>query len=84
MATGLSHWDRIIRGDSSRCLSKMKKTKIIQLAAVEKAIAEKYGKDAAQDIRGEWSDEKEKEYLRTNQKQSTKNKVKAQKKNTLK
>ncbi len=34
-----------------------------QIAAVEKAIAEKYGKDAAQDIRGEWGDEKEKEYL---------------------
>ena len=25
--------------------------------------AAKYGKDAAQDIRGEWGDEKEKEYL---------------------
>ena len=33
------------------------------IAAIEKAIAEKYGKDAAQDIRGEWGDEKEKEYL---------------------
>jgi hypothetical protein len=34
-----------------------------QLAAVEKAIAEKYGKTAAQDIRGDWNDVKEKEYL---------------------
>ena len=33
------------------------------IAAVEKAIAEKYGKDAAQDIRADWGDEKEKEYL---------------------
>ena len=33
------------------------------IAAVEKAIAEKYGKDTAQDIRGEWTDEKEKEYI---------------------
>ena len=33
------------------------------IAAVEKAIAEKYGKDAAQDIRGGWGEEKEKEYL---------------------
>ena len=33
------------------------------IAAVEKAIAEKYGKDAAQDIRGDWGEEKEKEYL---------------------
>ena len=33
------------------------------IAAVEKAIAKKYGKDAAQDIRGEWGEEKEKEYL---------------------
>ena len=34
-----------------------------QIAAIEKAIAEKYGKDTAQDIRGDWGDEKEKEYL---------------------
>lgn len=34
-----------------------------QIAAVEKAIAEKYGKEAAQDIRGDWSEEKEKQYL---------------------
>ena len=31
-----------------------------QIAAVEKAIAEKYGKDAAQDIRGEWATKKKK------------------------
>ena len=33
------------------------------IAAVEKAISEKYGKDAAQDVRGDWSEQKEKEYL---------------------
>jgi len=34
-----------------------------QVAAVEKAVAEKYGKDAVQDFRSTWSPEKEKEYL---------------------
>jgi hypothetical protein len=33
------------------------------VAAVEKAISEKYGKTAAQDFRGDWHPEKEKEYL---------------------
>ena len=33
------------------------------LAAVEKAIAEKYGKDTVQDFRNEWAEDKEKEYL---------------------
>jgi len=33
------------------------------LAAVEKAIAEKYGKDTVQDFRNEWAEAKEKEYL---------------------
>ena len=33
------------------------------LAAVEKAIAEKYGKNTVQDFRNEWADNKEKEYL---------------------
>ena len=33
------------------------------IAAVEKAISEKYGKDAAQDIRSQWDDKREKEYL---------------------
>ena len=34
------------------------------IAAVEKAIAEKYGKNTVQDFRSEWSGEKEKEYLK--------------------
>jgi len=34
------------------------------IAAVEKAISEKYGKDTVQDFRSEWVEEKEKEYLR--------------------
>jgi len=48
------------------------------IAAIEKAIAEKYGKDAAQDIRGEWGDEKEKEYLEQI-KSMNKNKIKQEK-----
>jgi hypothetical protein len=33
------------------------------VAAVEKAITQKYGRSAAQDFRGEWHPVKEKEYL---------------------
>mgnify|MGYP003671491202 FL=1 len=33
------------------------------LAAIEKAIAEKYGKETVQDFRNEWEEEKEKDYL---------------------
>ena len=33
------------------------------IAAVEKAIVEKYGKDAVQDFRSTWSPDKEREYL---------------------
>ena len=33
------------------------------IAAVEKAITEKYGKDTVQDFRHEWEEQKEKEYL---------------------
>jgi len=33
------------------------------IAAVEKAITEKYGKNTVQDFRNEWEDNKEKEYL---------------------
>ncbi len=48
------------------------------IAAVEKAIAEKYGKNTVQDFRGEWSEEKEQEYLR--QIKTSKTKTKRQKK----
>jgi len=34
------------------------------IAAVEKAITEKYGKDTVQDFRNEWEECKEKEYLK--------------------
>lgn len=33
------------------------------VASVEKAIAEKYGKQTVQDFRSEWDEQKEKEYL---------------------
>ena len=33
------------------------------VAKVEKAIAQKYGKEAIQHPRSDWSDEKEKDYL---------------------
>jgi hypothetical protein len=33
------------------------------VAALEKAVAEKYGKDAVQDFRSEWKEEDEKRYL---------------------
>ena len=33
------------------------------IASVEKAIAERYGKDTVQDFRSEWQPEKEKEYF---------------------
>jgi hypothetical protein len=39
------------------------KNKYDYIASVEKAVAEKYGKQAVQDFRNEWSPEKEKEYL---------------------
>lgn len=34
-----------------------------RIAAFEKAIAEKYGKDTVQDFRSQWEQEKEQEYL---------------------
>ena len=33
------------------------------IAAIEKAIAEKYGKDTVQDFRNEWQEDKERHYL---------------------
>jgi ferredoxin-like protein FixX len=33
------------------------------IAAIEKAIAEKYGKNTVQDFRNEWKEDKEKDYL---------------------
>lgn len=39
------------------------KENVIYIQGVEKAIREKYGKDAVQDPRSGWSESKEKEYL---------------------
>ena len=50
------------------------------IAAVEKAIAEKYGKDTVQDFRSQWTPEREKEYLEQ-LKQARKKKEKKKKKN---
>tara|TARA_R110000824_G_scaffold79764_1_gene200872 strand:- start:779 stop:1192 length:414 start_codon:yes stop_codon:yes gene_type:complete len=33
------------------------------IAGIEKAVAEKYGKETVQDFRSQWEEEKEKEYL---------------------
>ena len=41
----------------------MKKKELNYIAGVEKAIAEKYGKDTVQDFRNEWHEDKEKVYL---------------------
>lgn len=42
----------------------MKDKDLNQIAAVEKAIAEKYGADAIQNPRASWDKEKEEEYLK--------------------
>ena len=41
----------------------MSKKDLNKIAAIEKAIAEKYGEDAVSNPRSNWGDEKEKEYL---------------------
>jgi hypothetical protein len=41
----------------------MSTKKLDEIAAIEKAIAEKYGKEAVQNPRSNWDEEKEKEYL---------------------
>ena len=41
----------------------MKDKNLNQIAAVEKAIAEKYGAEAIANPRADWDEEKEKEYL---------------------
>ena len=43
------------------------------IAALEKAVAEKYGKDAVQDFRSEWEEDDEKNYLEQLQKRTQKN-----------
>ena len=48
------------------------------IAAVEKAVAEKYGKDSVQDFRSEWENLKEENYL----KQVTDARIEKQKRNT--
>ena len=41
----------------------MKDKELNKIAAIEKAIAKKYGKDAIQNPRGNWDEEKEKDYI---------------------
>jgi hypothetical protein len=41
----------------------MNKRNYNYIAAVEKAISQKYGKDTVQDFRSDWYEEKEKDYL---------------------
>ena len=41
----------------------MNKSDYNYIAAVEKAITKKYGKDTVQDFRSDWQQEKEKDYL---------------------
>jgi len=40
------------------------------IARVEKAMSEKYGKEAVQDFRNDWSEEKEAEYLKQSSSQN--------------
>lgn len=55
----------------------MKKS-LDEIAALEKAISKKYGKQATKDPRSEWDEEKEAEYLKQSKKASLKReKVKA-------
>ncbi len=56
----------------------MNKKDLNYIASLEKAISEKYGKEAAQDFRSEWSPEKEKEYLSQLQELNTDSQVKAE------
>ena len=51
------------------------------IAAVERAITEKYGKNTVQDFRNEWNPEKEKDYL-FQLKQRTRSQDKKRKKST--
>ena len=57
----------------------MSKKDINYVAAVEKSIAEKYGKETVQDFRSNWDPEKEKDYIRE---LSTRGKKKTNKKNS--
>ena len=52
------------------------------VASVEKAIADKYGKDTVQDFRTNWSEEDEKQYL-SQLKQANKKKQKQKKNRTF-
>ena len=54
----------------------MNKKDLNYIASLEKAISEKYGKEAAQDFRSEWSKEKEEEYLSQLQETNTDSPIK--------
>ena len=51
----------LCRTEHIRCL--MKDKDLNKIAALEKAIADKYGKEAVQNPKSNWNEEKEKEYL---------------------
>ena len=51
------------------------------IAAVEKAITEKYGKNTVQDFRNQWDEEKEKDYLEQLKSRSKKKKKQSDKLN---
>lgn len=53
--------------------------KLNKIAALEKAIAEKYGKEAIQNPKADWDEQKEKEYLESLQKIYQEKQVKSEK-----
>ena len=50
----------------------MKDKNLIKIAAVEKAISERYGDDTIQNPRANWDEEKEKQYIQQSQEEQQK------------
>jgi hypothetical protein len=61
----------------------MKKKDPDYIAAIERAVTDKYGKQAVQDFRSRWEPEKEKEYLTQLKKRNKKNKSFPNRKETV-
>jgi len=72
---GLGDRNRNVYWYCPRSIPKMNKKDYNYIASVEKAIAEKYGKDAVQDFRNTWEEGKEKEYLDQLKERNTKRKA---------
>lgn len=53
--------------------------KLDKIAAVEKAIAEKYGEETVQNPRSQWNEDKEEEYLKQLKEQVEKNRTRKKK-----